>query len=136
MHIGVVTSSLGPRLGDVCTSTTPVVSVTGVTAPPYNNDNGHLINRTGPFGAGAALSEAALPEGGGFLSWFPSLGNAGTSPVTPPAAITTIGAAGQANTIVGDLTSLIAGAGSRVAASSRRSRAGTASSSSPTRTQR
>jgi hypothetical protein len=114
MHVGVVTSSLGPRLGDACTSTTDVTSAPSsgsVKAPPFNNDNGELINRSGAFGSGAALQDAVLPEGGGFLYWFPALGNTGKSAVNPPASITNAGAAGQAGTLIGDFTELVGAAG-------------------------
>jgi hypothetical protein len=114
MHVGIVTSSLGPRLGDACTSTTNVTSAPSsgsVSAPPYNDDQGHLINRSGLYGSGGPLTEASLPEGGGFLNWFPALDNTGVIPVTPPAIITAIGAEGQADTIVGDFAELVGAAG-------------------------
>ncbi len=120
MHIGVVTSSLGPRLGIasngppvsyVCDPSLMVTSSAGATVSAYNDDQGHLINRTSPLGSGPALSEASLPEGGGFLYWFPSLNNTGKTPVTPPQTITSIGAAGSSDTLVGDFTELVGGAG-------------------------
>ena len=123
MHIGVVTSSLGPRLGvaangtgggassPVCDPALTVMSQGGQSVNAFNDDKGHLINRTSPFGSGSALSEAALAEGGGFLYWFPTLGNGGKTPVTPPATITQIGSAGNAGTLVGDFTELVGGAG-------------------------
>lgn len=120
MHIGVVTSSLGPRLGVasagppasyVCDPGLTVTSTSGTTVSAFNDDQGHLINRTTPFGSGAALADGTLPEGGGFLYWFPALGNAGKTPVTPPATITQIGAAGTAGSLVGDFTEIVGGAG-------------------------
>ena len=120
LHIGIVTSSLGPRLGVasngppasyVCDPSLRVTSEAGVTGSAHNDDQGHLINRTGPLGLGAALPEATLAEGGGFLSWFPALGNKGKAAVTPPQAITQAGAAGSAGTLIGDFTELVGGAG-------------------------
>jgi hypothetical protein len=124
MHIGVVTSSLGPRLGVassgppisyVCDPGLMVTSSAGTMVSAFNDDQGHLINRTGPFGSGAALSDATLSGAdgnGGFLYWYPALGNTGKPPVMPPASpITTIGAAGTANSLVGDFTELVSGAG-------------------------
>ena len=117
MHIGVVTSSLGPRLGvaagstPICDPSATVMSQSGATVSAFNDDQGHLINRTGPFGSGAKLAEATLPEGGGFLNWFPSLGNGGRTPVTPPAVLTSVGANGQADTLIGDFTELGSGVG-------------------------
>jgi hypothetical protein len=113
MHIGVVTSSLGSRLGDTgtCDSTTQVKSQAGTSVLPYNDDQGHLINRTGEYGSGGALSEATLAEGGGFLNWFPALENTGVIPVTPPAILTSIGGVGEADTLAGDFGELVSGVG-------------------------
>ena len=114
MHIGVVTSSLGNRGGDACPATT-IMSQSGVTVNAFKDDQGHLINRTttkaAPNGSGPALGEASVSEGGGFLAWFPTLGNANNTPVTPPAALTSIGAVGVNDTLVGDFAELIAGTG-------------------------
>ncbi len=106
LHIGVVTSSLGSRLGinsgtsPVCDPMAMVTSMAGVASSAFNDDQGHLITRTGPFGAGAALSDAALSEGGGFLAWAPT-----TTPVTQPTPLSVPLA------LVGDFTELVAGAG-------------------------
>jgi hypothetical protein len=120
MHIGVVTSSLGSRLGVetsgsppvlLCDPKAQVMSQGGQSVSAFNDDKAHLIDRTAPFGAGPALAEAKLPEGGGFLSWFPQLGNQGKVPVTPPAAITKVGAAGSSDTLIGDFTEIVGGVG-------------------------
>ena len=125
MHIGVVTSSLGPRLGvaangtgggassPVCDPALTVMSQAGTSVNAYEDDKGHLINRTGPFGSGAALSVATLPEGGGFLNWYPVLDNNAITPVTPPGILTTIGNPGidDTDTLVGAFTELVGGAG-------------------------
>jgi hypothetical protein len=120
MHIGVVTSSLGSRLG-VVSGTSPVCDPTAQVQPSaggmvsaYNDDQGHLINRTAPLGGGPALANAADPAAGsgGFLYWFPSLGNGGVTAVAPPAApYTTIGTTTTPGTLVGDFTELVGGAG-------------------------
>jgi hypothetical protein len=125
MHIGVVTSSLGSRLGVqsgsgssvtyVCDpNAAQVKSAGGTMVSPDNDDQGHLINRTAPFGSGPALAGAALPEGGGFLYWFPKLGNGSTPAVSPPStpytAIGTITTFGSTS-LVGDFTELVGGAG-------------------------
>jgi hypothetical protein len=127
MHIGVVTSSLGSRQGilaqekaaDGTITTTPIcdpglqiTSTAGLTMNAHNDDQGHLIDRTGPLGGGPALAKTALPEGGGFLDWFPTLGNAGATAVSSTVGdYATIGDAGAPGTLVGDFTELVGGAG-------------------------
>jgi hypothetical protein len=124
MHIGVVTSSLGPRLGVaengsppvyVCDPNATVKSMAGASVSAFNDDQGHLINRTGPFGSGPPVGSAVDPAGpapqGGFLYWYPALGNT-TAPVSPPASNETIiGASGTNPSLVGDFTELVSGAG-------------------------
>ena len=121
MHIGVVTSSLGPRLGVasngppisyVCDPALMVTSAAGVMVSAFNDDQGHLINR-GPAPTGA-LSDANLgmaDGNGGFLYWFPALGNTGKTPVTPPVTLTQAGTPTAMNTLVGDFTEIVGGAG-------------------------
>ena len=119
LHIGVVTSSLGPRLGVAAMGTPPiyvcdpsvmVTSAAGANVSAYNDDQGHLINRTSPYGSGPPLANAVLPEGGGFLYWYPTT-NTGT-PATPPAGnYTSAGAIGQSGTLVGDFAEVVGGVG-------------------------
>jgi hypothetical protein len=100
MHIGIVSSSLGPRLGDqtsqgskygACLSAA-TVTIGGSPIPDHNDDQAHLLNRASETSIGVAqcangqcpgfpatdtLSDA--PEG--FLEWFPAVAsNAGKSP--------------------------------------------------------
>jgi hypothetical protein len=107
LHVGVITSSLGNRLGDACPPQ-------GAAPPPFDNvlahndDQGHLIDRTLTFAAGgAAVTEgfvADAPSPDPFLYWFPESLNfaqapsAGT-PVTPSTAL------------VADVADLVGGAG-------------------------
>jgi hypothetical protein len=75
MHVGVVTSSLGPRGGDVCS---PDAMDGALNA--HNDDKGELINRSGP-------SEAPVPDmtSSNFLAWFPATAsNQGKSPNATP----------------------------------------------------
>jgi hypothetical protein len=121
MHIGVVTSSLGSRLG-IVSGTSPVcdpaaqvvATVGGPNIPAYTDDQGHLINRTGSYGSGPPIAGDALSEGGGFLYWFPALGNLGVNPVAPPS--TPYVAAGSPTTmgpssLIGDFSEIVSGAG-------------------------
>jgi hypothetical protein len=72
MHIGVVTSALGPRLGDACNPT----EKTAGGLLKHNDDQGRLINR-------ANADEHAMSDmqPSNFLSWFPSVpANGGKMP--------------------------------------------------------
>jgi hypothetical protein len=118
MHIGVVTSALGSRLGVVEPGTPPVMVCdpaatiqghAGYTVSEYNDDQAHLINRTAPNGSGAALAEASPSN---FLEWFPAVAaNAGKTPGPGATPITTAGAPGMADTLNGDFTEVVGGAG-------------------------
>jgi hypothetical protein len=104
MHIGIVSSSLGPRLGgpDVCptTATDPDMTNTlawqllagGGAIDRHNDDQGHLLDRGSdpnnlsdytetPLGA----AQDSNPGGGNFLDWFPTsnMNNSGKSPYGP-----------------------------------------------------
>jgi hypothetical protein len=118
MHVGVVTSALGSRLGiaeagsppiTICDPATTIVSKDGYTVSEHNDDQGHLINRTSPNGSGAALPEASPSN---FLNWFPTVpANSGATASSGASPITAAGAAGQADTLIGDFTELVGGAG-------------------------
>ena len=125
MHIGVVTSALGSRLGVasgsgstatyVCDPANTIQDKAGYTVSEYNDDQGHLINRASPNGSGTALSDA---NPGNFLYWFPpNVG--GNSGAGMPGAVP-LGTAGSApagsttyppNTLNGDFQELVGGAG-------------------------
>jgi hypothetical protein len=102
MHIGIVTSSLGGRGGNQCPA--DALNEANMSFSAHNDDRGELINRGGD-------TEAPIPNAGSplnFLAWFPSVtANAGGS--TPVPAETTVGAPGQAGTLVGDFTAMIRG---------------------------
>jgi hypothetical protein len=105
MHIGIVSSSLGPRLGDqqpsdgsggVClptaTTTLPNPSGAEVTLNNHNDDQAHLLTRSAT--AADPVDEVTLPDAAssGFLSWFPNVAaNAGASagPDTTPITVGT-----------------------------------------------
>ena len=63
MHIGVVTSALGPRGGDVCN---PADKAGALNA--HNDDQGHLINR-----GGDDEHEIGDMKPSNFLAWFPDV---------------------------------------------------------------
>ncbi len=105
MHIGVVTSSLGPRLGNQCdpaaTQDTPQGPV-----PRHNDDQGHLINRGSDPDNLANYQEAPLADLGtaNFLNWFPSVpANSGHAPSSGAPAI------GDPAQLERDFTSLVVG---------------------------
>ncbi len=72
LHVGIVTSSLGSRLGDVCNAN----DKTAGGLLKHNDDQGRLINR-------ATDAESVLPDmqPSNFLAWFPDVpANTGRSP--------------------------------------------------------
>ena len=127
-------ASNGPPVSYVCDPSLMVTSSAGATVSAYNDDQGHLINRTSPLGSGPALPEASLPEGGGFLTG--SRRQRHRQDPGHPAADDHDRSARQAPRTRSSATSpsWSAAPASPAAASSRSSRAGTASSSSPIRT--
>ena len=106
MHIGVITSSLGPRLGNQCLPDATQMTPQG-TVPRHNDDQGHLINRGSDPNSLTLYTEAPLADLGtaNYLSWFPSVpANAGRtpSPGAPPI--------GDPTQLIGDFASLVVGA--------------------------
>jgi len=111
MHIGIVSTSLGPRLGDqttagvtggVCLPTSTVTLSTG-TYPSHNDDEAHLLSRAGTAGSPVETTLGdAQPSG--FLAWFPSVpANAGVAAPVGAPAIT------DSTTLVSDFSDLVAG---------------------------
>ena len=95
MHIGIVTSALGPRLGDACNPTEP--TQTGLLK--HNDDQGHLVNR-----AGDDEHTLADAQPSSFLAWFPDVAaNAGRTPGSGAAALKDVAALQK------DFTDLVAG---------------------------
>jgi hypothetical protein len=102
MHIGILSSSLGSRGGDVCPDATMNPANTALNA--HDNDNGELINRTGVAGNPTVentIGDAPSPDN--FLSFLPAVtANAGKPP--PPTPAVTSGMQ-----LITDFTSLIEG---------------------------
>jgi hypothetical protein len=111
MHIGVVTSSLGGRGGDICPTTGPQsMNPVNMSLSNHGDDRGELINRGGLPGDPTVentVADATSPDN--FLSWFPSVPDNAGHPTPPTTPITTVGAPGQAGTLIGDFTTIIAG---------------------------
>jgi hypothetical protein len=76
MHIGIVSSSLGPRLGDACPTTglyaTQAVAGGG-SVDRHNDDQGHLLNRASNPSNLSNYAQSPLADAGpaNFLDWFP-----------------------------------------------------------------
>ncbi len=102
MHIGILSSSLGSRGGDVCPDSTTNPANSALNA--HNNDNGELINRTGV--AGDPTVENTIGDAPGplnFLSYFPAVGANASAAKPPTPAITTPA------TLISDFTALVEG---------------------------
>jgi poly(3-hydroxybutyrate) depolymerase len=115
MHLGIVSSALGARLGDACSPQAMALApFSNLLA--HNDDEAHLLDRTLTYTEdGGAATEGTLANASSapdvFLYWYPTQGN--TAPAGP--GIPVVRASSDAG-------------------SNRSSRAGTASSSSPIRT--
>ncbi len=102
LHIGVVSSSLGSRGGDVCPDDTTNPANPALNA--HDNDNGELINRTGVTGNPTVentIGDAPSPLN--FLSYFPTVAANAGQPPPPTPAVT------AQTVLVSDFTSLIEG---------------------------
>ncbi len=121
MHIGIVSSSLGPRLSEI----DPTL-VTGVCNDPqqaqapfggvnaHMDDHAHLLSRSLTGTAPALVEGAVANAASGFLYWYPeAAGGMGTNgpPTGPATPIQNAGATGAAGTLEGDFSSLVSGVG-------------------------
>jgi hypothetical protein len=102
MHVGIVSSSLGSRGGNVCPdgATNPVNPALNA----HNNDNGELIARSGM--ANDPTVESSIPDAPAplnFLSYFPNV-TANSGHPTPPTP-----SVPSASQLVSDFTSLVYG---------------------------
>ncbi|MDP9033184.1 MAG: hypothetical protein M3O50_00110, partial [Myxococcota bacterium] len=102
MHIGIVTSSLGGRGGDVCSPTDPNQANTSLNA--HNDDRGELIIR-----GGASENDVADGNPSHMLAWFPNVSQNSNAAAPPTTPIGTVGARGTAGTLIGDFTDMIIG---------------------------
>jgi hypothetical protein len=90
MHIGIVSSSLGPRLGDACPTTgvgATQALADGGTVDRHNDDQAHLLNRAGNPQNLADYSEGPLAAAGtsNFLDWAPQgVASSGAPAITDP----------------------------------------------------
>jgi hypothetical protein len=79
MHVGIISSSLGPRGGNACNAAaTAPAPFTNLQA--HNDDQAHLLNRTLTFAPAGSTSPTSVTEGtvadapgiDPFLYWYPS----------------------------------------------------------------
>jgi hypothetical protein len=95
LHIGIVSSSLGGRGGDICDGTDPV----GAGAKRHDDDQGHLLNRASTI-SGTVIdpNEATTPDTGtsNYLAWFP--GVAANKDKNPPSGAPAITDGAKLNT--------------------------------------
>ncbi len=102
LHIGILSSSLGSRGGDVCPDATTNPANPALNA--HNNDHGELLNRTGVFGDPTVentIGDAPAPLD--FLSYFPAVAANAGQPAPPTPAVTTPGA------LISDFSALVEG---------------------------
>jgi hypothetical protein len=93
LHIGIVSSALGPRLGDAC-PTTGALSLqalgNGSTIDRHNDDKGHLLSRGSDPNNLSNYAESPVTDAVqlGFLDWSPSAAAAAPS-IGDPAKLQT-----------------------------------------------
>ena len=109
MHIGIVSSSLGQRLGDACDPAAMALApFSNLSA--HNDDQAHLLNRTLTYAADGAsaiegvVADAAPVPQDQFLYWYPTT----AANDAAPAAGTPIRSASQ---LESDFTTLVGGVG-------------------------
>jgi hypothetical protein len=104
MHLGMVTSSLGSRLGDLCDpAATAAPPFTNLSA--HNDDRGELVARSLTFASATAATEAPVGDaiiaslGTGFLDWAPGVTGGQPVPLS------------NASTLKSDVSAMVGGAG-------------------------
>ncbi len=107
MHLGIISSSLGPRGGDAC-------APQAMAPPPFSNvlanddDQAHLLNRSLTFSAnGNTVTQGIVqdaPASDPFLYWFPVAANMGET-AGPGSPIM------NGTALISDFTELVGGAG-------------------------
>ncbi len=113
MHIGIVSSSLGPRLGDQAGTNggaclpTATTTIGGQSVPSNNDDHAHLLNRTGntdTTGNPVTGTSTDAPAPDNFLAWFPTVteNNGKTGPTGVPAITSSA-------TLISDFSDLVGG---------------------------
>jgi hypothetical protein len=116
MHIAMVTSALGPRLGDQVDHTTGQPNEVCNPAVLGNDDQGHLVARslaTPPDGGAPmataiadALAPGYSPAPSGFLDWYPLPSPSPAS--SPPAGLAVVT---DATKLESDFAAVVGGAG-------------------------
>src|SRR5580658_4539349 len=104
LHIGIVSSSLGTRLGDACTPTAMAI-------PPFqnllahNDDQAHLLNRSLTYAADrSSATEGTVADASqGFLYWYPMTPQNAAAPTGLPVT--------SATTLTSDFTQMVGGVG-------------------------
>jgi hypothetical protein len=112
MHIGIVSSSLGPRLGDACPADDMLNTPSG-SISRHNDDQAHLLNRTADPNKLQVYTEGTLADAtppDDFLDWFPpqnvNMSNDGVQ-FTGPAPVSV--ASGDGSVLSSDFQQLVVG---------------------------
>jgi hypothetical protein len=110
MHLGIVSSSLGARGGDVAGCQPGDTNPANPSLNAHGDDKGELINRGGVAGDPTQEMPVGDAAPDNFLGWFPDPTgvNAGHTP-PPGKAITTVGDANTPGTLIGDFAEMIEG---------------------------
>jgi hypothetical protein len=104
MHIGIVSSSLGTRLGDACTPAAMAIApFQNLLA--HNDDQAHLLNRSLTYAADlSSATEGTVADASqGFLYWYPTTSQNAAAPTGVPVT--------SAMTLASDFTQMVGGVG-------------------------
>ncbi len=120
MHLGIVSSSLGPRLSEIDpTFVTGLCNDPQQAQAPFGGVNAHMDDhaqrhaRTLTGNAPNLVEGAVADAASGFLYWYPEVAKMGMNgpPIGPATPIQSAGTTGAAGTLEGDFTTLVAGVG-------------------------
>jgi len=103
MHIGIVSSALGPRLGDACTAS-DMAPAPFANLSKHNDDKAELLSRSLTYAANlSSATEGAVADASqGFLYWYPTTN---ATPATQGTPVT------NSMTLETDFTDMVGGVG-------------------------
>jgi hypothetical protein len=113
LHLGIVSSSLGPRGGDVCLDSA-MAPMPFTNVPAHNDDHAYLLNRSLSYSAnGTSVTEGVVtdaPATDPYLYWFPAALNTGAMP-GPGNPLMDTNASNNSAQLITDFSNMVHGTG-------------------------